>query len=316
MILAADFGGTTIKLGLVENGAISARAWLPAHADRPMADRLEAVARAWEKLLEKIGRTTGDCKGATLALPFLIDPKQARVLGEFGKFPQASAIDFAAWSHQRLGLSVAIENDLRVALLGEWQAGAARGKENAVMLALGTGIGCAVICNGRLLHGANNRAAMLLGHSTVNRAGRVGRCGNIGCAEDLASTATLPALARAHREFPGSLLERARKIDYQTLFELAAKEDDTSRALIRQSLRVWSVLVQNAILAYDPEIVVLGGGVMRSAHLILPAIRRHLARYMPGLPLSTPLAPAALSDDAALIGGEVLFTQSQPTQSL
>jgi glucokinase len=203
-----------------------------------------------------------------------------------------------------------LENDLRAALLGEWTAGAARGKKDVVMLALGTGIGCAVISSGRLLLGAHNRAATLLGHSTIACEHPAGRCGNIGCAEDLASTATLAGLAHARADFAGSKLARAAKIDYESIFTLADQGDACSQALLQQSLKIWSVVVQNAVLAYDPELVVLGGGVLRRQDVILPAMKQHLQQHMPGLPLQTPVVAAALGDDAALLGGEVLFKQT------
>ena len=309
MILAADFGGTTIKLGLVCEGRILARSRLNACANRPMAERLEAVACEWELLLKTNRCTLQNCAGIALSLPFLTDPQLPRVLGEFGKFPGATNIDFAAWSHARLGLPAALENDLRVALLGEWTAGAARGKSNVVMLALGTGIGCAVISNGRLLRGANNRAATLLGHSTIAHEYPAGRCGNPGCAEDLASTATLANLARSRSDVAGSQLAGAGKIDYETIFALAAQGDACSEALLLQSLKVWAVVVQNAVLAFDPELVVLGGGVLRSRDIILPAIEEHLRQHMPSFPLQIPVTATALGDDAALIGGETLFNQ-------
>ncbi|MCE0499068.1 MAG: ROK family protein [Methylacidiphilales bacterium] len=314
MILAADFGGTTIKLGFVRDGGVCARARLDACADHPMSERLEAVAGAWETLLKEKGFTLQDCSGAALALPFLTDPKLQRVLGEFEKFPGAPEIDFAAWGKERLGLPVVLENDLRMALLGEWAAGAARGKNDVVMLALGTGIGCAALSDGRLFRGANNRAATLFGHSTLAWDGAAGRCGNIGCAEDLASTATLPQRAKARRDFAGSALEGAKKIDFETLFAFANRGDACSRSLLGECLKVWAVVVQNAVLAYDPEVVVLGGGVLRSRDIVLPAIEQHLHRRMAGLPLQIPVVGASLGDDAALIGCEVLFKQTHPAR--
>jgi glucokinase len=238
-----------------------------------------------------------------------VDSKNQRVLGEFAKFLGATNINFNEWSRTRLKLPVALENDLRMALLGEWTAGIARGKNDVVMIALGTGIGCAVISGGRLLQGANNRAATLMGHSTVAYDHAAGRCGNIGCAEDLASTATLAALAQARSDFAGSKLARATKIDYETIFTLAAQGDACSQALLQQSMKVWAVVIQNAVIAYDPEIVVLGGGVLRGHDIILPAIQQHLRQYMPNLPVQTPIFAAALGDDAALLGGQTLFKQ-------
>jgi glucokinase len=310
MILAADFGGTIIKLGLVRAGKILARSRLDACADQPMPDRLEAVACEWGLLLNENGNTLQDCSGAALALPFLAAPNGQHVFGDFGKFPGATDIHFGEWSHARLGLPAAIENDLRVALLGEWTAGVARGKRDVVMLALGTGIGCAVISDGRLLRGANNRAATLMGHSTIAHESAAGRCGNLGCAEDLASTATLAILAQARPDFAGSKLTRAATIDYESIFTLAAQGDVCSQALLQQSLKVWAVVVQNVVIAYDPEMVVLGGGVLRSHDVVLPALKQHLHQYMPGLPLQTPIVASTLGDDAALLGCEALLKQT------
>lgn len=310
MILAADFGGTTIKVGLVRDGGIVAQSRLNACANHLMSDRLEVVACEWESLLKADGRALRDCAGCAVALPFLADPKNQCVSGEFGKFPGATGINFGEWSCARLGLPMVLENDLRAALLGEWTAGAARGKKEVVMLALGTGIGCAVISGSQLLCGANNRAATLLGHSTIAYENPAGRCGNIGCAEDLASTATLATLAQARPDFKGSKLARAAKIDYESIFTLADQGDACSRALLLQSLKIWSVVVQNAVIAYDPEVVVLGGGVLRRQDVILPAMEQHLRQHMPGLPLQTPVVAAVLGDDAALLGCEVLFKQT------
>lgn len=192
-----------------------ARRRLDARAERPLAERLEAVARAWEELLDGLGRTTRDCRGAALALAFVVDPARARVIGDFGKLPGAAEVDLAEWSQGRLGLPVALENDLRAALLGECAAGAARERADVVMLALGTGIGCAVWADGRLLRGAHNRAASLLGHSTLDHQGTAGRCGNVGYAEDPASTATLEARARSHPALADSGLARAGRIDFR-----------------------------------------------------------------------------------------------------
>ncbi len=100
--------------------------------------------------------------------------------------------------------------------------------------------------------------------------------------------------------------------DYESIFTLATLGDACPQALLQQSLKVWAVVVQNAVIAYDPEIVVLGGGVLRRHDVILPAIEQHLSQHMPGLPLQTPVVAAALGDDAALLGGEALFKQTFP----
>jgi glucokinase len=330
-ILAADVGGTTIKLGIVENGHVLARDRIPALADKPMETRLEAIATSWEALL--VGLTGargdarppghgvvargdarppdfGDCSGAALALPFLIDLEQQRVMGEFGKFPGAASVDYREWARSRFGLPIAMENDLRVALLGECSAGAAKGYPDAVMIALGTGIGCAAISNGKLLRGAHNRAATLFGHTTIAFDRGLSRCGNVGCAEDLASTATVGDTVRAHPAFSSSSISKEALIDYESVFRHADRGDECSRAVLEQSLRVWSAVALNAVVAFDPAILVLGGGVMQQADRIIGVIKRHIAAHTPGMRWEIPVVASGLGDDAALVGCECLLSQA------
>ena len=96
--LAADFGGTSIKLGVVRDGQVLARSRMPANADRPMAERLEAVADGWQSMAADLGLSLPDCAGIGLSLPFLMDPEGRRVLGVFHKYPGAPDIDFADWA--------------------------------------------------------------------------------------------------------------------------------------------------------------------------------------------------------------------------
>jgi glucokinase len=275
-----------------------------------MNERLAAVAGEWKRMLKEIRCELSDCAGAGLALPFLTATGGTRVMGQFGKFPGAAEIDYSEWSRTTLGIPVALENDLRVALLGEWSAGAARGASDVVMIALGTGIGCAAICDGRLLRGRNNRAATLFGHITVAIDGERARCGNIGCAEDMASTATLPERTRQHPDFKQSLLADGNSIDYERVFKLASAGDRCSEELVADSLRVWSALALNAVVAYDPAMLVIGGGVAREDS-VLESIRRHIAEHTPGMRWQVPVVRAELGDDAALLGCERLVLSAR-----
>jgi len=305
--LAADFGGTSIKLGIVRDGQVLVKRRLPAHADRPMAERLEAVAESWQSMMAELGLSLTECDGAGLSLPFLMDPNQPRVLGVFHKYPGAPDIHFGNWARDRLGMPVAIENDLRMALLGEWSAGAARGYDDAVMIAFGSGIGCAALLNGRLVQGSHHRGGTLLAHTTIAIDGDPGRCGNAGCAEDMACTATLDDVARALPEFESSRLRGADPLDYEAVFRLADEGDAVSRTIVKRSLPVWSAIALTAIVAYDPSVLVLGGGVMGRHDVVIPAVQEHIARFRPGIEWDVSVVPTQLGDDAALLGCEWLL---------
>jgi glucokinase len=310
-VLAADLGGTMIKLGLASDGKLLSTDRIAAQAERQMTDRLEAIAVRWEAMLAGAGLTLKACKAAAFALPFLADPSKTRVLGDFGKFPGAAEIDFAEWGQKRLGLPVVLENDVRVALLGESAAGAAKGYEEAIMIALGTGVGCAALSGGRLFRGARNRAATLMGHCSVLFDARPGRCGNRGCAEDQASTATLSELARGRSDFAQSRLSQASVLDYETVFRCADDGDVCSQSLVEHSIRVWATVVLTSVIAYDPAIVVMVGGIMRRQEIILPAIRAHLSQHLPGLRAEVPVVAGLLGDHAALLGCEQLIVENR-----
>ena len=131
-ILAADTGGTIIKLGVVRGGEALARESIPAHADRPLAERLPALAAAWRDLCDKAGTDLGSCAGIGISFPSIMHPETGRVLTHFGKFTDAPTLDLKSWALGELGLPLAIENDARAALLGEWRLGAGRGVDDLV----------------------------------------------------------------------------------------------------------------------------------------------------------------------------------------
>ena len=218
-------------------------------------------------------------------------------------------IDLRTWSRAELGLPLAIENDARMAVIGEWQAGAGRGSDNVVMMTLGTGLGTAAVIEGRVLRGKHGQAGVLGGHLTLRYGGRACSCDNIGCAEAEASTAFLAELAKTRPDFAASLLAREPVLDFAAVFPHAAAGDPCAAALRDHSLLVWSSLAVNLIHAYDPEVLVLGGGIMASGDVILPAIRDYVARYAHTPWGKVRVVASELGDTAALVAGEWLLQE-------
>ncbi|HWQ93371.1 MAG TPA: ROK family protein [Clostridia bacterium] len=309
--LAADFGGRRIKLGLVRDGQVAARQVLPANADQPLEARLEAVAEGLKTLCGELGLATADCGGVGFAYPSIIDTRQARILDHFGKFGDASRLDLRAWAKNTLGLPLAIDNDARMALIGEWRYGAGRGCDNLAVMTLGTGLGTSAVIEGRVLRGAHGQAGILSGHLTVRYGGRPCVCGNIGCAESEASTWMLERLAAEREDFAGSALKAEPVLDYAAVFRLAAAGDPCAQALRQHSLQVWSATAVNLVHAYDPEKIVLCGGIMASAAVIVPAVQEYVARHAHTPWGKVEVAASVLGDEAALLACEWLW-QEQP----
>jgi glucokinase len=308
-ILACDLGGTRLKIGVVRDGRVLAQAVEPAHSQLGLAPQLPVLKAAWLRQLDGLKLTLTDCAGVTVAFPSLIDQPTGRILAAYGKYADAMALDLREWARAELGLPLAIENDARMALIGEWRAGAGQGCDNLVMMMLGTGLGVCALVEGRVLRGKHGQAGVLGGHLTVRYGGRRCNCGNLGCAEAEASTAFLRQLAEESPEWGRSSLRSAAALDYAQIFAQAAAGDACAAALRDHSLLVWGSLAVNLIHAYDPEILILGGGIMASAGVILPAVADHVNRHAHTPWGKVRVVPSTLGDQAALVAGEWLLRE-------
>jgi glucokinase len=150
---------------------------------------------------------------------------------------------------------------------------------------------------GRLVHGKHYQAGCLGGHSTIDFQGDECDCGNKGCAESIASSWALPRLA----EKMGFSCD---KVDYKVLFDAMKEGNVTATNVVNVCIDAWSACAVNLIHAYDPEMVIVGGGVMKSADIILPKIREWIKRYAWTPWGEVKVEKALLGDAAALYGME------------
>lgn len=311
-ILACDLGGTRMKLGVVRDGTVLAQTSEPSHSKHGLAPQLSVLKAAWRRLLDQLELTPRQCAGISVAFPSLVDSRTGRVLAEYGKFADAMGLDLRDWAQRELGLPLAIENDARMALIGEWRHGAGRGLDNLAMMTLGTGLGTCAVIEGRILRGTHGQAGVLGGHLTVRYGGRACNCGNVGCAEAEASTAFLGRIAASLPEWDYSSLQQSATLNYALVFKHAAAGDPCAVRLCDHSLLVWSTLAVNLIHAYDPERVILGGGIMASAGVILPWVRDYVQRHAHTPWGQVEVVVSQLGDRAALVAGEWLLLEQFP----
>ncbi len=309
ILLAGDWGGTQLKLGVVRDGRVLAQTVEPSHSELGLAVRLPVIAAAWRRLLTGLELAPRDCAGIAVAFPSLVDNRSGRVLVDYGKFSDAPRLDLRAWAEREFGLPLAIENDARLALIGEWRQGAGRGCDNLVMITLGTGLGVCAVVEGRLLRGPHGQAGVLGGHITVRHGGRLCGCGNRGCAEAEASTSRLREIAAEMPSFHRSALRLAEPLDYAAVFRQAAAGDPCAVALRAHSFEVWGALTVSLIHLCDPERVILGGGIMAAADVVLPALAEHVRSHAHTPWGQVRVVASALGDAAALVGGEWLLQQ-------
>ena len=301
-IYAVDFGGTRIKAGIVHGGEVLIHDAIEYRAGETLETSMPRVKELCEMMLAKLG-CDGQPQAVVCALPCIVAPGRDRVTRTFGKYGDALEFDLDAWTRAQMGLPCLLENDARAAAIGEWQFGAGRGVANLVMVTLGTGIGTAVICEGRPLFGTHGVAGNLGGHSTAYIGGRECICGLRGCFEAHAATWALPGIARESELFSESHLATVEVIDYRAVVTYAAAGDSLSIQLLDKAIECWATLVINLIYQYDPESVVLGGGIMAGKETILPMLREKLDVMIPDLHRGVAIDAAELDDAAALAGG-------------
>ncbi len=296
--IGVDMGGTRIKIGLVRQGKLLADSTIPASSHVNLADRLAGIATKVDQLLTENKAVP---VGIGVAFPGIVDHVRCRVLSKYVKYPDAQDFDFIKWAKQSWNIPIALENDAKAALVGEWQYGNGKGCRDLVLVTLGTGVGSGVMIDGKLLSGRNFVAGNLGGHMTINLHGKECNCGNIGCLESESST--------------WNLLQE-KQMDFKTLFESAAKGDKSAIEMRDHCLKAWSLGIISLIHAFDPERIVIGGGVMMSGDLVLANIREMIKKHSWVKDNPPQLVAAAHPDFAGILGMYHLVTSNKAYAAL
>jgi glucokinase len=308
--LAIDLGGSHAACGVVRDGTILASRILPADGSGSLAELLPKLADVLFELLTSAQIDKSDCSALVLGFCGIVSARENRVLDTNGKFEDATSLDLSQWCQKEFGLPFLVENDARLALLGEHAFGAARGAQDAVMVTLGSGIGGSALLDGHLLQSKHGLAGSISGHIPVVLGGRPCSCGNLGCAEAEASTAFLGEIYKEQFGAANGRLARHQAIGFADVFQAADAGDKPAVATLERCLQVWSALTVALIHAYDPEVVVFGGSVLKRAADILPRLQTYANAHAwtPGRIVE--IRAAVLGSDAALLGAIPLLRLS------
>jgi glucokinase len=218
---------------------------------------------------------------------------------------------------ERVSLPVVLDNDANCATLGEWWLGAGRGTRNMVGLTIGTGIGGGLILDGKLYHGASDVAGEI-GHTTIETQGRHCACGNYGCLEAYASGPAIAARAREALMHDGasSLRERVggdlATLTAQTVYEAADAGDLLALEVVRDTARFLGAGVANLLNVFNPEIVVLAGGVTAAGDNLFVPLRTEVKRraFRPAWNAAR-IVPGKLGGNAGVVGAVAMFVQAR-----
>lgn len=305
--IGMDLGGTNARAAVVdERGRVvsSHRQQLEKNDPESAAD---ALAFCVEQAIARSMLHPSACVGYGAGLAGQLEAGTHRVLVA----PSLGwrDVDFAALLAIRLQAPVRITNDLSAAALGETRAGAARGYANAVLVFVGSGIGAGLVLGGRLYEGATGVAGEL-GHVKVKPGGRKCGCGEAGCLEAYAGGHNLGRRAgdalRAGRESSLEVPEGLNPTAKMLALE-AAKGDSLSVELLEEAGRLVGLAAANVMTLLNPDVLVLGGGVLLGAPLVRQGVETTVRAETSRTALSRlVIADTVLGDDAGVIGAAYL----------
>ncbi len=301
--VGVDVGGTNIKLGLVNSrGRILVRNNLSTKSlVRSKSELISVLACAISELIKKSFIKPKEILGIGIGLPGLVNAQKGTVLN-LTNIPDCQNIPLAKILRTKLGVPVAIDNDVNLVALGEWQYGAGKGFANVFCLTLGTGVGGGMVLDNKLYRGEGFSAGEL-GHVPLNEEGPVCNCGGRACLERYVGNRFL--LEKARKIFNN------KKITLEKVARFAARGN-------RQALRFWEETAAyiglglvSVVNLFNPKRIVVGGGVAHNWPFLFKTVKATLEKRAMKIPSRmVTIVKAQLGNDAGIIGARVLLESS------
>jgi glucokinase len=305
--IGIDLGGTKMAVGVVDSHPeVLYRA-----TERSLGLTAKEILAELEEEAQAAREARPGVEAVGLGIPCTIDQERGLAIAAVN-LPIAN-VPIRDLMRDRLGLPVFIDNDANVAVLAEHLFGAARDAPNVVLLTLGTGIGGGVLIDGRVFRGSTGAGAEL-GHVVVDENGPPcqGNCPNHGCVETLASGTAIARDGRAAAaDAPDSPLGRAvaagEPIEGRTVIDAAVGGDEIAREVVETAGRHLGVALSTLANIFEPNLFVVGGGVMASAGemILVPAREELRSRALPPQN-ETAVVEAELGPDAGMIGAAAM----------
>jgi glucokinase len=298
-VLAIDIGGTNIKAGLVTRaGVIRHMLHRPSQAARGRAVLLQVLA-------EVVAAQTRRARIAAVGCgsPGTINHETGVVTHMQAHIPHWAGTPLRRELERMAGAPATVDNDVNLVALGEHWKGAGRGARCQLSLALGTGLGGGLVVDGRVFHGAHGGATEF-GHMVVRPGGEPCTCGNFGCVEQYAAPGAMARRA-AHYLSLGvpSVLARCAAVSAADIIKHAGT-DHLCRQLFSDAIDCLATVIWNLQQALEPDVVVLGGGLIKAGTALLTPLRAALARYYtpPALAGRMTMKLSTLGDNAGILG--------------
>ncbi|MGL5152620.1 MAG: ROK family protein [Clostridium sp.] len=305
-VVGIDLGGTKISTALADlEGNVISNVTVPTNAVEGEEAVLNRIFGTVEEVIKKGQVSIEDVKAIGIGSPGPLDSKKGMIICT----PNLPFVNFDLVTplKERFNTNVYLDNDANVATIGEFMLGAGKGTQNCVFFTASTGVGGGAIVDGKIYRGSTSNA-LEIGHITVAPFGPRCNCGNIGCLEAISSGT---AIGKRGREAVESKVETSlRKYDNITSFEVfeeAKAGDKVASQIIDEALTYLGIGVANAITIFDPDVVIIGGGVSKAGDIVFEKVREVVnTRCFKSMAEYCKVVPAGLGTDAGVIGAVAL----------
>ena len=300
--IGIDLGGTSIKYSVIsKEGEFVFSGELPSFADISA----EAVIKQLLKAIRECGafvlKNNLSIKGIGIGTPGIVDEKNRIVLGGAENIKGWENIPLSDILEKEVDLPVILGNDANLMGLGETYYGAAKGVKNTLFITVGTGIGGAVVIDGKLFGGYANRGTEL-GHTPIIANGKPCACGSVGCLETYASTSAMVT------RYIESCNEKNITIDPQDvngkhIVDRYKSGDDLAIEVFEEHCNYLGHGIAGFVNIFSPQRVIIGGGLSEAGDFYLNKIREYASKYwIPDCAYNTSIVRAELGNSAGSMG--------------
>jgi glucokinase len=304
-IACFDVGGTFIKYGFIDN---KGEFLIKGELQTPKEKCGELIPRM---IVNKINEFNNKfhIKAVGISTAGQVDSKKGEIIFASENLPGYTGTKIAQYIYDNTGLQCTVENDVNAAAMGELSKGAAKGVDTFVCITLGTGIGGAIVINGKVHKGIGGGAGEL-GHMIINKGGEQCACGLKGCYERYGSTSAFVRSYKKELEAKGNEVEDMKDINGKSIMEKVFNDDEIA-------VKVYDKFLDNIVTGLvgithilDPGLIVIGGGISSQGDIFFNEInKRFKKKIMPSYGKYTEIVQAKLTNDAGLFGAYYLVME-------
>ena len=302
--LGIDIGGTAVKFGLVNGEGVMASevSEYSVKFDNYETPIIETVVKSAKEFMSKNNKNFFDINGIGVSATGGINSKLGIVEGSAGHIKNWEGTNIKKRLEAEFGMNTVVLNDANAAALGEMWKGAAKGRENVVVMTIGTGVGGGIIVDSKILLGSKGFAGEI-GHIPVNVNGEECSCGNTGCIEHYGSTSALVRNIK-NAVISGEIIGiNEDEIDGRLIFKQVSAGNKVVIKYVDEWINYISAALVGLVHIFNPEMVILGGGVSKQKEFFVDKVRdKVLHSVMDNFAQSLSIEAAELGNNAGIIG--------------